>query len=270
MNSFHRLLVHCIIGCMVLGMVNLAMASPLSRENLGMELSGVKSGSKNQKMVTGPNRGLGGVAGGCSSHLTEGPDLYFIALHGSDVRDCSSQLGEEAVEIFSPGCARFEASKNRMSSGQCAADEQLVTNFGNLIVHSSDQVLGRVDVLENPSALPNPHSTVLSDNQPENKSLNKLSPSIVSKHVLMTKAFRHDRMSTELFDGEKEGGVSPDLAFDHQLVMSGKLAHLVPKAGQSPRSLELGDLVILLLFAMLPEKKHIKHLIRRTRQFRLF
>jgi hypothetical protein len=255
---------------MVLGMVNFAIASPLSREMTGVESYDGRSNLKNQKKVTASNRVIGAVEGGCWSQPNQGPDLYFQALHESGAGNCSPLLGEETGRMETPGCSILRTSGHGISSGQCGVDEQLVTNFGHLIVYSSDQVLGRVDILENPSGPENSLSRVISDNHQENKSWNKLSPSIELNHAPMTKALRYDRMSTELFDSESTDGGSPNLSFDHQLVMSGKLAHLVPKVGHSPRSLELGDLVILLLFAMVPEKKHIKYFIHRTRQLRLF
>jgi hypothetical protein len=89
-------------------------------------------------------------------------------------------------------------------------------------------------------------------------------------HVLMATTFRFDRLGSGLFEWNEADGASLALDFDHQLVMSGKLAHLVPKTEKGRRNLELGDLVFLLLFAILPQKKHIKSLFRGIRQCRVF
>lgn len=270
MNSISRYFIQGLIGCLVLGMVNFAIASPLSREMTGVESYDGRSNMKNQKKSTGFNYEVGTMDGGCWKQPNHGPDLYFLSLHESGAGNCFPQLGEETGRLGAPGCSIGWPSDHGISSGQCGVDGQLVTNIGHLMVYSSDQVLGRVDILENFPGPANSLSRVISGNHQESKSWSKLSPPIALNHISLTKAFRYDRMETELFDGRNGDGGSPNLTFDHQLVMSGKLAHLVPKVGQSPRSLELGDLVIFLLFAMLPEKKHIKHLIERTRQFRFF
>ena len=270
MKAFQGLLVYCLIAVMVLGIVNFSMAFPLSRENFLMESYGGKSDPNHQEILAISNRAQSAKGSGCRNQSAQGVDLYFMPLHKSG-GDCSFQLGEGAGKMYASGCLSLRPVGHKQSDDQCAEEEQLLADFGNLILYSSDQVLGRIDSLENPAESHNPHSTVLSGNQQENRSWNTLSPSIIMLGPMsMSKVYRHDRMSTKLFDGEKYEGENPNLAFDHQLVMSGKLAHLVPKAGQSPRSLELGDLVILLLFAMIPEKKHIKYLIHRTRQLRLF
>lgn len=270
MNFFRRLLVPGLIGFMVLGMVDLAMASSLSRGNIGVEFPGVKTDPKNQKKVDSSHRVVGAGGGGCSNHLTQGADLYFMALHESVGGDCFSRLGEETGKMYAPGCSSMRISVHQLSSGQCATDEQSVANIGNLVVHSSDRVLGRVDIFVNSSGLEGPSPMLASVIQQDADSWKKLSLSSQIGPASLAQAFRYDRMSQKLFDGEEGGGASLVLGFDHQLVMSGKLAHLVPKDGQAPRSLQLGDLVFLLLFAILPEKKHIKHLIHRTRQFRFF
>lgn len=270
MNSFYRYLIQGLIVCLVLGMVNVAIASPLSREMTGVESYDERSNMKNQKKSTGFNYEVGTRDGGCWNQPNHGPDLYFLSLHEFGAGNCSPQLGEETGRLGAPGCSIVGTPVHGISSGQCAVDGQLVTNIGHLMVYSSDEVLGRVDILENFPDPANSPSRIVSGNHQENESWNKLSPSIGWDDASTTKIFRYDLMSAGLFDGGNDDGKSPNLSFDHYLVMSGKLAHLVPKVGQSPRSLELGDFVILLLFAMLPEKKHIKHLIHRTRQFRFF
>lgn len=271
MNFSHRLLIHCLIGCMVLGMLNFASASSLSREMTGVESSAWLSKWKNQKIVTGSNRVISPtVDGGCWKQFHQGPDIDFQTLQESGPGSCASRLGEEAGRMGSPECSIVRTSGNGISSGQCGVNKQLVSNFGHLIGYSSDQVFGQDGILENFSDPEKFLPRVISGNHQENESWNKLSPSIMLNHVPMTNAFGYDWKSLDLIDSENGAGGTPNFSFDHQLVISGKLAYLVPKVGQSPRSLELGDFVILLLFAMLPEKKHIKHLIHRTRQFRLF
>lgn len=270
MNTFHNLLVHCLVGCMVLGMVNLSMASPLSRANFGVESSAMKSDSKDQKLGVSPHHGIGAGGGGCSKYLTQGADLYYTAIQGSDSNDCSSRLGEETGKMYAPGCSSEGVLGHRLASGPCAATEQSVTNFGNLVAYSSDQVLGRVDISVNNPGSQASFPMLASAIQQDPNSWEKISLSGQVGPVSLAQAFRYDRMSQKLFDGGENGGASLVLGFDHQLVMSGKLAHLVPKNGQTQRALPLGDLAFLLLFAIFPEKKHIKHLIRRTRQFRFF
>ena len=154
--------------------------------------------------------------------------------------------------------------------GLCSVDDQLVTNVGNMIVRSSDPVLGRVDVPAQISGTQKPLSSVVSVNQQEATFLNTFSSPIRMNHPLMPQDVRFDRMSHELFDTDDADGVSLVQDFDHQLVMSGKLAHLIPKTAKGPRDFELGDLVFLLLFAIVPEKKQIKGLLHGVRHFRMF
>lgn len=100
----------------------------------------------------------------------------------------------------------------------------------------------------------------------EEKAVSTISPSVLLRQALVAKTFRFDRLGQELFDGVEDDGASLGLDFDHQLVMSGKLAHLIPKSGQQlERSLKFEDLIFLLLFAILPEKQKIRRFFRCAR-----
>ncbi len=270
MNAFYRKLVFCLIVGMVLGMVNAALSAPLSRENSVLVSNGGRFETIQQERERSSTRLKGPSGQRCWNDSSQGADLFLMTLNESPESDCSRPLGEETAKLYAPGCGKVRASGHRMRSGRCAADEQLVTNYGNLIVHSSDQVLGRVDISMDSSGSQDPLSVMPSMTHQDPNSWKKISPSMVVSQTPIATVFRYDRMSQALFDGKKDAGVSLVMGFDRRLVMSGKLAHLVPKEGQTPRTLEFGDLVVLLLLAMLPEKKHIKYFIHRTRQLRLF
>jgi len=70
-------------------------------------------------------------------------------------------------------------------TGLCSVDDQLVTNVGNMIVRSSDPVLGRVDVPAQISGTQKPLSSVVSVNQQEATFLNTFSSPIRMNHPLM-------------------------------------------------------------------------------------
>ncbi len=209
-------------------------------------------------------------AQGCWNRPSQGADGYSFALHEPKEADCFSMVGGETTWMYAPGCTSFGFSGNRIPNGLCSVDDQLVTNLGNMLVRSSDPVLGRVDVPVQISGTENSLFSVVSVTQQESNALNVLSLPIQMSQTGMANAFRFDRMAQDLFDTDGPDGASLAVDFDHQLVMSGKLAHLVPKAAKGVRDLELGDLVFLLLFAILPEKKQIKHLFRGIRRLQIF
>jgi len=266
MNSFHRFLIHLAIGVMVFGMVGVATGGPIPRESNPKE-GEMKTEKKGMK--TSLHRSIPSAEGGCRSHSPQRPGVYLPGITDSYETDCSSPLGGESAWIYAPGCMNFRALKNSRENGHCSADEQLVTNVGNLVVHSSDRVLGRVDTAVDAAESEKSFPDVVPVSQQELNSWNNLSPTNHLNRALIAKAFRYDRLGKRFFDGEEYAGSSLAPDFDHQLVMSGKLARLVPKSGQTPRTLELGDLVFLLLFAILPEKKQIRHLFRCARQLKM-
>ena len=267
MKSFHQILVHITIGIMVFGMVSVAIAAPINKGN-----SLVNSYGKGFETIKqGPNNLPKDSSGqGCWNRSSQATDGYSMALIDPNDSDCSFLMNGETTWMYAPGCTNLGLTGNRMPSGNCSDDDQLVTNLGNLLVHSSDQGLGRVDVTAQISGTENSLFSVVSVNHQESKALNVLSLPIQMSQTGMANAFRFDRMAQDLFDTDGPDGASLAVDFDHQLVMSGKLAHLVPKAAKGPRDLELGDLVFLLLFAILPEKKQIKHLFRGIRRLQIF
>jgi hypothetical protein len=205
--------------------------------------------------------------GGCGNRSSQQADGYSVLLNGNHNSNCSSFVDGETTWMYAPGCSNLGVTGNRRSSGHCSEDDKLVTNLGNPVMGSSNQVLGRVDVPSQIAGSENPLSSVVSVDQQETKGLNLLSSPIQISQAGLGDAFRPEQFGEDSFNTD-EANLSLD--FDHQLVMSGKFAHLVRKSGKGPRSLELGDLVFLLLFAILPEKKQIKHLFHGLRQFKIF
>lgn len=270
MNILHRLVLQITIGIILVGMASVTMAGPLSR---GIPVVGSKGegfNTEKQSIKKTFNHSNVSTSQGCLNRSSQGTDFSIMDSISPYGADCDSMLDGETAWIYAPGCANLESSNNRMQSGHCSADDQLVTNLGNLVVHSSDRVLGRVDVSVHSSESNKLLSSVVPIGEQDTNAWNQLSPSIPMNQALIATAFRFDRLGEELFDGEEDPGLSLDPNFDHQLVMSGKLAFLVPKDGLNTRGLELGDLVFLLLFSILPEKKRIKRFFRRTRQFQIF
>jgi hypothetical protein len=252
---------------MVFGMVGVAIAAPIPNGNSLMNSYGkgfdpIKQGRK--------NRSNDSSGQGCWNRPSQATDGYSIALNEPYATDCSSMVGVETTWMYAPGCTDFGFARNRMPSGHCSVDDQLATNFGNLVVRSSDQILGRVDVLPQILGTQKPLSPTVSFDTQQANSWNILSSSILINHALLGQTLRFDRRGNGLFDWDEAEEASPALDFDHQLMMSGKLAHLVPKTGNGPRGLEWGDLVFLFLFAFMPEKKQIKNLFRGIRQFKMF
>lgn len=265
MNAFRRMLVQVTIGMMILGLANVVVAAPIPKGNAFGNSSGIGfdpvHGSKGQ------SKGSSGV--GCWNHTSQGSDSYSMALDDSIESDCFAQDGQ-TTWMYAPGCRNMELPGNRMPSGHCSADDQIVTNLGNLVIRSSDQGLGRLDVPAQFSGNKNSLSSVVAGDQEPPHTLNVLSSSDHKGQAVMAVAFRFDRMGQDLFGTDDADRTSLALDFDHQLVMSGKLAHLVPKSENGPREFELRDLVFLLLFAFLPEKKRIQHFFRGFRRFPMF
>lgn len=252
MKSFHRILVHCTIGIMVFGIVGVAIAAPIPKGNFLMNSYGkgfdtIKQGRK--------NRSNDSSGEGCWNRPSQATDGYAIALNEAYESDCSSMISVETTLMYAPGCTDLGFSRNRMPSGHCSVDDQLATNFGHLVVRSSDRILGRVDVLGQISETQKLLPTTVSFNTQQANSWNTLSSSILMNRAHLGETLRFDRMGNGLFDWGEPEEASLALDFDHQLVMSGKLAHLVPKAERGPRGMEWGDLVFLFLFALMPKKK---------------
>ncbi len=262
MNFFHRMLAHLSIGVMIVGMVSVVIAAPIPKGNSLMYSyeKGFDTIKQGRKIRSKDSSGQG-----CWNRPSQGADGYSFALHEPKEADCFSMVVGETTWMYAPGCTSFGFSGNRIPNGLCSVDDQLMTNLGNMIVRSSDPFLGRVDVPVQISGTQKPLPSVVSVNQQETTFLNTFSSPIRMNHPLMPQDVRFDRMSHELFDADDADGVSLVQDFDHQLVMSGKLAHLIPKTAKDPRDFELGDLVFLLLFAIVLEKKQIKGLLHGIR-----
>lgn len=261
MNFLHGLIIQLFLGVMVLGMTNSVEAGPIPRVK--------ESALQTQKVGQPSMRGIHSSGNPlCRQTQNAGSEDFSLSMVPVAEFDCPPLLGNESSWIYAPGCGELGLAPHRMQSERCLADEKIVTNVGNLIVHSSDRVLGRVDVsVEMDESKPNVLPPVILSSQQDEKSLGHIRPDRTMNRILMATAFRFDRLGQEVFDGEEESGSNMILDFDHQLVMAGKLAHLVPKSGPPTRKFEFGDLIFLLLFAIMPERKRIKNFFRYARQF---
>ena len=257
------------IGIMVFGMVGVTLAAPIPKghsivNSYGKGVDPIKQGGK--------SRSKDSSGQGCWNRPFQATDGYSMALNEPYDSDCSSLMNGETAWIYAPGCTNLELTGTRMPSGNCSDDDPLVTNLGNLLVRSSDQDLGRIDVPARISGTENSLFSVDSVNQQESNARNVLSSPIQMSQAVLAKDFGFNRLVQDLLYKYTNGADGASLIedFDHHWVMSGRLAHLVPKAVKGPRDLELGDLVFLLLFAMLPEKKQINHLFRGIRRLKIF
>ena len=262
MNSCDRFCVQFALCLMVVGMFCVAFAGPIPRtEREGMEIGKLSPNSSLKQPNPSSNQG-------CWHVPPQGGENYFTGV-GQTETDCLSPFGGEAAWIYAPGCAKLEAFNHKIQSGHCSADDQLVSNLGNLVVHSSDRVLGRVDISDSVRESEKPPAHMIPRPQEDANSWNYISPTVQMNRALMATAFRFDRLGHELFDDRTDERAKLIPEYDHRLVMSGRLAHLVPKSGQPSRSLEFGDLIFLLLFAIFPEKKRIRRLFRYAWQLRM-
>lgn len=267
MNVFYRMLIHLTIGIMIIGTGTVVMAAPIPKGNSFMNsneegFDTLQSGSHRYSSDSS--------GGGCRNRHTRDVEGYSMALNEFDEAPCSSFMDGGTRWMYAPGCTNLGVRGNRIQTGQCSDEEQLLPYLGNLMVRSSDQGLGRVDVYEQISESKKSLSSFISVDGQEANSLNGFRSPIRMNHSVMANAVRFDRLGQGLFNVDEANKVNLAADFDHQLVMSGKLAHLVPKVENGLRELELEDLVFLLLFAILPEKKHIKHFFRGIRRFQIF
>ncbi len=206
MKIFHRVLVQFTIGILVLGMASIAVAAPISKRTPAMGLQGEGFGTIEPSGGIASKRSNRSSAVGCWNRPNQGTDLYVVALDESYVSECSPKMDGETAWMYAPGCANLKSSKNRLPSGHCSADDELVTNLGNLVVHSSDQMLGRVDVASHIYGAPKSLPAVASVDKEGDRELNAVKSSMRMDQALVATAFRFDRMGQEVFDGDEDDG----------------------------------------------------------------